>query len=129
MEFLKIIYGRKNRLMKQGDGAAFLNEGNLRIKIFSESQFITTVGLVDGGIGCNTKESARKNKSGYCQATRQLAEGDVPPNLAASGYTFVIPARKVADNEYVFMFADAWMAGYVGKNKHKESSRCRKAQK
>ena len=129
MEFLKIIYGRKCRLTKKGDGAAFLKEGNLRIKIFSKSRYITTAGLVDGGIGCETEESNCKNKSGYSTATRQLAEGDVPPNLAASGYTFVIPARKVTDSEYVFMFADAKMAGYAGKNKQKESSRCRKAQK
>ena len=110
MEFIKIVKpGKRGRgSFERYEGVAYIRDGKVTIKLFRDGVKIRTVGIVNGGIGCVTVTSARKNIMGFCQTVRDF-RGDLPSPLESNGYTFAIPAKRLSEDEYVFPYEDARM--------------------
>lgn len=107
MNFIKSLDKQKKKRMDFG--RAFLEEGKLEIKIKSKTHDIGEVGIIDGGIGCVMSKRDKERQINLAVTTRVLSDGDVPANLMSAGYRFRIPAEKISDTEYVFMFDKACM--------------------
>lgn len=107
MDFIK-TFGKQSHA-RMDFGRAILEEGKLEIKIKSKTHNIREVGLIDGGIGCVMEKRDKERDTPVSLTTRNLSDGDIPANLMSTGYKFRIPAEKISDTEYVFMFDKASM--------------------
>ena len=110
MNFNKVLgVKRGGRNKGYSKGYVTIKDGKLHFVMYGGNKRIKEVGFIDDGLGCVTEDIDRKNKFDYCQAYRAFEEEDIPINLQAEGYTFKILAEEVSENEYVFMFKNAFM--------------------
>lgn len=107
MEFIKTL--NKKKKSKHSLGFAKISNGTIHVLIRCEKKTICNVGLIPDGIGVELKDSETTAKTPYVQAHRLYDESDIPANLQSEGYKFKIPAEKISDTEYVFMFDKARM--------------------
>ena len=108
MNFIKTL--EKNRGGKpSSNGYLILSNGQVEIRIKTNTHDISQVGIIEGGIGCVLSKRNEPRQTGITNTTRQLNDGDIPENLMSGGYRFRIPAEKLSDTEYVFMFDKAHM--------------------
>lgn len=88
-------------------GYALITNKNIKIKIATNNMQFAEIGIIEGGIGCVLKKRKEPIVAKYAVTTRNYSEEDIPTNLQATGYKFRIPATKISDTEYTFMFEDA----------------------
>ncbi len=106
MQFTKTLSKKKKKI-----GIGYCKITNNEITIFINDGFkqIDEIGFIEGGIGCVLSGRRLKAKTPYTQAQRKYEKEDMPANLRATGYSFRIPATKMNENEFTFMFKDAFM--------------------
>lgn len=105
MELLKVLEPHRKKAMMSG-GYLTISEGVIFVKIQARNMIVKDIGIIKDGIGVLLKEG-NERKLIYATA-RRVYNGDyIPANLQSEGYTFRIPATKISDTEYAFMFADA----------------------
>ena len=104
MEFLKVL--EPHRKPMKACGYLTISEGVISVKIKAGKMIVKDIGIIKDGIGVLLEE-VNERKLPYATA-RRICNGDyIPANLRSKGYTFRIPATKLSDTEYAFMFADA----------------------
>lgn len=108
MDFIKKLEKKKKSRISEL-GYAYLEDSKLTVKVFSKAYSIKDVGIIDGGIGCVMSKRDKECAKEQALTTRNLSDGDVPANLMSANYKFRIPAEKISDTEYVFMFDKACM--------------------
>ena len=109
MEFIKDFKVRKGREI--GAGSLYIVNGFLKLRINAPNAHLEKMGAIKDGIGCVIKSSNKdKNKKTPYISARYKYESDwIPENFQYEGYRFTIPAEKISDTEYVFMFNNAKM--------------------
>ena len=108
MDFIKIIPRRRCGRAK-GFGSLVIRDGMLRIAINEPNSYLKEIGVIQDGIGVILEKCDRKKKTPYVMNVLPYSEKDIPINLQGEKYKFSIPAKKISDNEFVFMFKDAVM--------------------
>ena len=106
MEFIKTFERKIGGRVKE-NGSLIICDGELRIKINEPNCAIDEYGVVDGGIGVVIKK--QNHKTLYLKHIVEYNAEDIPINLQGEKYRFKIPAEKLSDTEYVFMFNKAVM--------------------
>ena len=104
MKFIKVL---TPRYTSTDFGYALITNKNIKVKIATNNMQITQIGIIEGGIGCVLEKRKEPTVAKYAVTTRNYDEKDIPTNLQATGYKFRIPATKISDTEYAFMFEDA----------------------
>lgn len=107
MEFIKTLNkdfsGRKG-----GDGTLIIADGYLRVRLNDRNIAMSEMGIIKDGVGVVVKKTKTPRNSPLF-VVRKYSEDDIPVNLQGEKYRFVIPAKKISDTEYVFMFNNAKM--------------------
>ena len=106
MEFIK-TFGERGR--KGGIGSACISDGFVRIRINVPNTKCETIGAIKDGIGVIIKSCEKERKTKYATACVKYDKEFIPVNLQGDCYRFSIPAEKISDTEYVFMFKKAKM--------------------
>ena len=107
MDFIKNFNVRKGR--EPGFGSIYIDKGYMKIRINVSNAHIIDMGLIDGGIGCVIKTGDKNRKTPYVAACIKYEKDWIPSELQGTGYKFSIPAKKLSDTEYAFMFNSAKM--------------------
>ena len=108
MDFIRII-PRTRRGETKGFGSLIICDGMLRITINEPNSYLKEIGVIQDGIGAILEKSNKKKKTPYVKNVLPYSENDIPIHLQGEKYKFSIPAKKISDNEFVFMFKDAVM--------------------
>lgn len=108
MDFIKIIPRRRGG-RESGFGSLIICNGLLIIKINERNSKLKDVGVIKDGIGVVIEDCNYNKKTSYVRNVLPYSENDIPINLQGEKYKFSIPAKKVSDKEFVFMFKDAVM--------------------
>lgn len=107
MEFIKTFGDRRGRV--GGIGSACISNGLIKIRINVPNSVCEQVGAIKDGIGVVIRESDKKRKTKYAASCVKYDKEFIPINLQAECYSFSIPAEKISDTEYVFLFKKAKM--------------------
>ena len=107
MEFTKNFGVRKGR--EPGFGSLYITNGLLKVRINVQNAHIVEMGAIKNGIGCVVKTGDKARKTPYVSACFKYEEDWIPIELQGEGYKFAIPAEKISDTEYAFMFNKAKM--------------------
>ena len=107
MEFIKNFNIRRGR--EPGCGSIYITNGCLKVRINVPNAHVTDMGLIDGGIGCVITTGDKNRKTPYVAASMKYQKDWLPPELQGAGYKFTIPAQKLSDTEYAFLFCNAKM--------------------
>lgn len=88
------------------------SKNQLRIRIYDNTMFFDTVGIIEDGLGVVLKKRSANSTdiaTKYISRKIHFTKSDVPVNLQATGYTFEIEGVKKSDTEYVFYWKNARM--------------------
>ena len=105
MNFIKHFNSRGGRVGSLG--SALFGDGKLRIRI-PNTYNVVEKGFIDGGFGL-VVEPCGNRKSKYTTVNVNIDPLDLPPELRGKTYKFGIPAEKISDTEFVFLFKKARM--------------------
>lgn len=105
MVFIK-TFG-STRTYKASIGSAIIKDGFIRIRL-PNNVSIVEKGFIEGGIGIVT-EPKNPGKSPYTILQEELDINYLPVELTGKAYKFFIPAEKIGENEFVFMYKKAKM--------------------
>lgn len=107
MNFIKDFNVRKGR--EPGFGSLCIANGFLKLKINVPNAHIVKIGATKDGIGCIIKTGDKNKKTPYVATCFRYDKDWLPVNFQGEGYKFSIPAKKISDTEYEFMFCNAKM--------------------
>lgn len=108
MEFIKTI-GPRRRGKRAGFGTLRISDGFISLKLNAPEMQIDKIGVIKGGIGVVLKQSIIPKKTPSVASRYKYDEDTIPVELQGEKYRFSIPAEKLSDTEYVFMFKNAKM--------------------
>lgn len=90
-------------------GSLIIRNGELRLRIGQPKANLKEFGFIEGGIGAIISLGQEKRKTSYIAKIVTYDPKDIPVELQGQKYCFKIPAEKISDTEYVFMFDKAYM--------------------
>ena len=106
MEFMKEFSLRN---AKSTFGSAVIKDGKVTIRLYNKNYDFDKVGIIKDGIGCTLIKRSVKRQSSLIQVIHTYDKDDIPVQFQSENYRFRIPARKLSETEFVFMFEDAKM--------------------
>lgn len=107
MNFIKDFNVRKGR--EPGFGSLYIANGFLKLRINVPNAHVEAMGAVEDGIGCVIKAGDKNRKTPYIATCFKYEKDWLPCNFQGEGYRFSIPAKKISDTEFVFLFKNAKM--------------------
>lgn len=107
MEFVRSFNVRKGR--ESEVGSLRIVNGYLRIRINVPNAHIVKFGATKKGLGCVIQTGDKDRKTPYVSCHYKYEEDWIPANFQGKGYIFSIPANKVSETEYEFLFCNAKM--------------------
>ena len=105
MEFIKTF--DSSRTFKSSFGSAIIKDGFVRIRLPNNVKIVEK-GFIEGGIGIVT-EPKKPGKTPYTLLQQEVDKSYLPTELTGKSYKFFIPAEKLSENEFVFMYKKAKM--------------------
>ena len=108
MDFIKTFKKRKVG-RKPGIGSIRIADGFINIKLNVKDATIKEVGTIKDGIGVVLQESKNKKKLPYAATRIKYDSDSIPENFQGTKYRFRIPAERISDTEYKFLYCNAKM--------------------
>ena len=90
-------------------GSLIICNGKLRLRIGQPKAILKEFGFIEGGMGAVISLEHEERKTPFISKIVTYDPKDIPVNLQGQKYRFKIPAEKISDTEYVFMFNKAYM--------------------
>ena len=90
-------------------GSLIICNGKLHLRIRQPKAILEEFGFIEGGTGAVISLGHEDKKTPYILKIVPYDPKDIPIELQGQKYRFKIPAEKISDTEYVFMFDKACM--------------------